>query len=155
MVKNTAPVNNKRGPGTQRTQSAVVNVNQRQSTSASGASQRGVRPASWNHPSSRAGDQDDVSYKQPPSNKNGDLGTHQHQSPAVPVSQRQSAYQVPFAAIRNLPSTRAGGQDDVSSQANSLKLIRLNASLVRFNSILIRLSCLRIHVIVTPGACRR
>ena len=27
-----------------------------------------------------------------------------------------------WAAIRNLPSTGAGGQDDVSSQANSLKL---------------------------------
>ena len=25
------------------------------------------------------------------------------------------------AAVRNLPSSRAGGQDDVSSQANSLK----------------------------------
>ena len=32
--------------------------------------------------------------------------------PAIPGSR-------PLAAIRNLPSTRAGGQDDVSSQANS------------------------------------
>ena len=39
-----------------------------QSTAASGASQSGVRTASRNHPSSRAGDQDDVSYKQTPSN---------------------------------------------------------------------------------------
>ena len=28
---------------------------------------------------------------------------------------------VASTALRNLPSTRAGGQDDVSSQANSLK----------------------------------
>ncbi len=32
------------------------------------------------------------------------------------------ANQVSSAAARNHPTTRAGGQDDVSSQANSLKL---------------------------------
>ena len=47
----------------------LVNVSQRQSTSASGARQSGVQTASRNHPSSRAGDQDDVSYKQTPSNE--------------------------------------------------------------------------------------
>mgnify|MGYP000435443120 CR=1 FL=1 len=40
-----------------------------QSTAASGASQSGVRPAARNHPSTRTGDQDDVSYKQTPSKK--------------------------------------------------------------------------------------
>ena len=39
--------------------STLVNLSQPQSMSASGASQSGVRTASRNHPSSRAGDQDD------------------------------------------------------------------------------------------------
>ena len=69
FAKNTAPAIKKGDPGTQRTQSTAVTLSQRQLHSASGASQSGVRPASWNHPSSRAGDQDDVSYKQTPSNK--------------------------------------------------------------------------------------
>ena len=49
-------------------------------------------------------------------------------SELISVNQRQSASipgSRPLAAIRNLPSTRAGGQDDVSSQANSLKLFFL------------------------------
>ena len=58
--KNTMPASKKRVPGTR----------QRQSASASGARQSGVRTASRNHPSSRAGDQDDVSYKQTPSKEN-------------------------------------------------------------------------------------
>ena len=51
LAENTAPVDKKRGPGT----------HQRQSASASGARQSGVRTASRKHPSTRAGDQDDVS----------------------------------------------------------------------------------------------
>ena len=35
---------------------------------ATGAWQSGVRPTARNHPSTHAGDQDDVSYKQTPSN---------------------------------------------------------------------------------------
>ena len=69
LSKNHTPVSKKRDPGTQRTQSASVSRGQCRSMSATGASQRGVRTASRNHPSSRAGDQDDVSYKQTPSNQ--------------------------------------------------------------------------------------
>ena len=41
--------------------STSINLNHSQSLSATGASQTGVRPVSRNHPSSRAGDQDEVS----------------------------------------------------------------------------------------------
>ena len=61
LAQITTPVDKKRGPGTLGTQSTAGELSQTQSTAASGASQSGVRPASWNHPSSRAGDQDDVS----------------------------------------------------------------------------------------------
>ena len=39
-----------------------------------------------------------------------------------PPDPADPADQVSGAAVRDLPSTRAGGQDDVSSQTNSLKL---------------------------------
>ena len=55
--------------GTQPGQSTSVKLSLRQSLSAKGARQSGTQPASWNHPSTRAGDQDDVSYKQTPSNQ--------------------------------------------------------------------------------------
>ena len=42
---------------------------------------------------------------------------------AASGSSRQPAEVPGASAARDLPSTRAGGQDDVSSQANSLKLI--------------------------------
>ncbi len=45
-----------------------INVSQRQSTSATGAGQTKARTASRNPPSTRTGDQDDVSEKQTPSN---------------------------------------------------------------------------------------
>ena len=61
VAENTMPVDKKRGPGTHPRQSMSVNISQSQSTSATGASQSGVRPASRNHPSSCAGDQDDMS----------------------------------------------------------------------------------------------
>ena len=43
-------------------------------------------------------------------------------SSADPADPDYPDYQVSSTAARNLPTTRAGGQDDVSSQANSLKL---------------------------------
>ena len=60
-AQTTTPVDKKRGPGTL-PQSTSINGSQTRSTAATGASQSGVRTASRNHPSSRAGDQDDVSY---------------------------------------------------------------------------------------------
>ena len=45
------------------------------------------------------------------------LGTH----PRIPRISPDPADQVSSAAARNHPTTRAGGQDDVSSQANSLQ----------------------------------
>ena len=41
---------------------------------------------------------------------------------ADPADPDNPGNQVSSSAARNLPTTRAGGQDDVSSQANSLKL---------------------------------
>ena len=56
--------------------------------------------------------------------------------PAATGSYRQPAEVPGASAARDLPSTRAGGQDDVSSQANSLKFyfIELYSVLVRFVS---------------------
>ena len=64
LSKKHTPVSKKRDPGILKSQSHSVDAGRIQSTPATGASQSGVRTASRNHPSSRAGDQDDVSYKQ-------------------------------------------------------------------------------------------